>query len=171
MKTLDALGVKLSDIPPEGLSLELNIGEGDMAAILEAGPDDEAPPLLSPLRGDLFLRKLKDERLSVKGGFRATVEMVCDRCLANASAELKGSVNEKLDLLAPGARPPDDPESDSDGDLEVRNGAVNLSGLLGEWFWVAWPFNFICKPDCAGLCPKCGADLNEGPCECGSEDN
>jgi len=27
----------------------------------------------------------------------------------------------------------------------------------------AW---MLCREDCAGLCPKCGADLNEGPCQC-----
>jgi uncharacterized protein len=26
----------------------------------------------------------------------------------------------------------------------------------------------LCRPDCAGLCPTCGADLNQGPCQCGT---
>jgi uncharacterized protein len=26
----------------------------------------------------------------------------------------------------------------------------------------------LCREDCAGLCPRCGADLNAGPCSCGS---
>ena len=28
----------------------------------------------------------------------------------------------------------------------------------------------LCKPDCAGLCSNCGANLNEGPCNCDKED-
>jgi uncharacterized protein len=28
------------------------------------------------------------------------------------------------------------------------------------------PMRFLCHPDCAGLCPQCGANLNDGPCSC-----
>ena len=29
---------------------------------------------------------------------------------------------------------------------------------------------FLCREDCKGLCPVCGADLNEGMCDCGKND-
>ncbi len=93
-----------------------------------------------------------------------TAEIPCDRCLADTPTELSYTVNEVLDLIAPGAAMSED--SDSDGGLEAADGRVDLSGLLGELFWMAWPDHFICKPDCAGLCPRCGADLNEGLCAC-----
>ena len=32
--------------------------------------------------------------------------------------------------------------------------------------YFALPSKFLCDDDCKGLCPKCGANLNEGPCEC-----
>ena len=35
----------------------------------------------------------------------------------------------------------------------------------------ATPFVILCKEDCKGLCPTCGADLNEGPCACDSSDD
>ena len=28
---------------------------------------------------------------------------------------------------------------------------------------------FLCREDCKGLCPKCGKDLNDGPCKCGED--
>jgi uncharacterized protein len=28
------------------------------------------------------------------------------------------------------------------------------------------PLAPLCRPDCQGLCPECGADKNEAPCEC-----
>jgi uncharacterized protein len=30
----------------------------------------------------------------------------------------------------------------------------------------ALPMSVLCRDDCAGLCPRCGADLNEGSCDC-----
>lgn len=166
VKSLNKLVVNVGDIPAEGLPLELNVSIADMTAILEDG--DQTPTLLSPLRGDLFLRPLSGDRLSIKGAFNVTTEIICDRCLADTPTELAGSVDEVLDLVTtPGGLPIEELEaSDSDGELEVAGGAVNLSGLLGELFWIAWPWNFICKPDCAGLCQRCGADLNEGLCQC-----
>jgi len=32
---------------------------------------------------------------------------------------------------------------------------------------LALPFKPLCSPTCQGLCPKCGTDLNHGPCRCG----
>lgn len=159
--------MNLDSIPPEGLALELNVSAADMSKILADG--EKTPLIVSPLRGELFLRPLRGERLSIKGAFTVTAEIICDRCLADTPAELVGSVNELLDLVSIGAQLKElapDEDNEADGELEVVNGQVDLSGLLGELFWVAWPLYFICKPDCAGLCPRCGADLNDGLCAC-----
>ncbi len=162
VKTLNSLIVNLEDIPPEGLALTLNVSAADMAEILEGG--EETPTILSPLTGALRLRAKEWNRLIIKGAFKVTVIVICDRCLADTPTELSYEVNETLDLITPGA--PENADSDSDGDLEATDGKVDLSGLLGELFWLAWPDHFICRPDCAGLCPRCGADLNEGLCAC-----
>lgn len=163
MKT-PQLMVTLDDIPPEGLNLILNVAPGPLAALV-ATESEEPPRILSPLTGTLRLTRTKT-RLSVKGHFAAEVEIPCDRCLNVAAAALKGEVDEKLDLISPGGQAARPEDEDLDGGLEVQNGQVNLAGLLAELFWLAWPFRFICRPDCAGLCPRCGADLNQGPCPC-----
>ena len=43
---------------------------------------------------------------------------------------------------------------------------INLAGLLWEEFVLALPVRPLCKPDCKGLCPDCGKNLNEGSCSC-----
>lgn len=163
MKT-PQLMVKLDDIPPEGLNLILNVAPGPLAALV-ATESEDPPRILSPLTGALRLTRSKS-RLSISGDFEALVEIPCDRCLNVAAAALKAEVDEKLDLISPGGGLEADPDEDLDGGLEVQNGLVNLAGLLAELFWLAWPFRFICRPDCAGICPRCGADLNGGPCGC-----
>lgn len=163
MKTPPLL-VTLDDIPPEGLNLILNVAPGPLAALVAT--ESEAPPrILSPLTGAFRLSRSKS-RLSVRGDFKVEVELPCDRCLADSVANLAAEVDERLDLVKPGESPDQAENDDLDGRLTIQNGQVNLAGLLAELFWLAWPFRFICRPDCAGLCPRCGADLNIGLCAC-----
>jgi uncharacterized protein len=43
---------------------------------------------------------------------------------------------------------------------------IDISNAVREDLLLALPSNFHCSPKCKGLCPVCGADLNEGPCAC-----
>ncbi len=44
-------------------------------------------------------------------------------------------------------------------------GIVDLAPLVREYMILSIPIRTLCSPDCKGLCPVCGADLNQGPCE------
>jgi uncharacterized protein len=44
--------------------------------------------------------------------------------------------------------------------------AIDLSDAVREEVALTAPMWMLCREECAGLCPRCGADLNEGPCEC-----
>lgn len=41
--------------------------------------------------------------------------------------------------------------------------------LLREQIWVSLPMKPLCRPDCRGICPECGVNLNLEPCRCGEE--
>jgi len=156
------LVVALDDVPPEGLELPLNVGPRALAALVTEG-EEEPPAFVSALTGALRLRRL-GVRLEVRGSFRVEATLACDRCLAPTSAVLAGEIEEGLMLSSSGGGEPEGDEA-----LAVTDGRVDLAGLLAESFWLAWPYRFICRPDCAGLCPTCGADLNRGACGCRRE--
>ena len=42
----------------------------------------------------------------------------------------------------------------------------DLDALISEDLFLAMPPRYLCRPDCRGLCPQCGADLNLGNCGC-----
>ena len=44
---------------------------------------------------------------------------------------------------------------------------VDLTAAVRDEVGLAAPTFVLCRMDCAGLCPRCGSDLNEGPCQCG----
>jgi uncharacterized protein len=89
--------------------------------------------------------------------FPATVEGPCMRCLAPAAVSLDVDARE-YQATDPGA----DDELRSDyvvgGDLDLDTWARDLVGL-------SLPDQILCRPDCAGLCPVCGMDLNVEPHE------
>lgn len=43
---------------------------------------------------------------------------------------------------------------------------LDLTEALRQYILTSEPTKPLCKPDCAGLCPQCGADLNETTCDC-----
>lgn len=58
--------------------------------------------------------------------------------------------------------------NDEDNDLFilVEDMRLDLDELVREDIYLSLPQRFLCKPDCKGLCPECGADLNEKSCNC-----
>lgn len=47
--------------------------------------------------------------------------------------------------------------------------SVTLDPDIRDEILLEHPIRILCKPDCRGLCPFCGMNLNEGPCDCKSE--
>ncbi len=51
----------------------------------------------------------------------------------------------------------------------VKDLTIDLEPMVRDTVGLNLPTNPLCKDDCAGLCSRCGADLNEGACECSDE--
>ena len=52
---------------------------------------------------------------------------------------------------------------------EIERRVRDLDEALRQYRLTAMPIQVLCRPDCAGLCPRCGTDLNRGPHECPEE--
>ncbi|MGD2101430.1 MAG: DUF177 domain-containing protein [Acidimicrobiia bacterium] len=59
---------------------------------------------------------------------------------------------------------------DEDG-YAIDDGTVDLAGPAIDELALALPSAPVCKPDCKGLCPTCGSDLNSDPCDGHGEDS
>lgn len=105
----------------------------------------------------------------VAGGFLVTVGAVvrvygpCERCLEEASLELHIEQQE----FAPTAR---DGWEGSDLSAFIDELVVDVSGIAREAVVLALPAQLICAESCRGLCPRCGRNLNNGPCDCPAEE-
>jgi uncharacterized protein len=93
----------------------------------------------------------------------------CSRCLAPVPFSRSGPV---YWAFAPAHRRParDEDEAElAEGDLNVvwyDDLKVPFDTLIDEEVQLEIPMKPLCRPDCRGLCPTCGADRNAGPCAC-----
>ena len=96
--------------------------------------------------------------LVLEGTARSVLELCCDRCGKEFSRE-KAVL---LDSLV--AQELEDEEND---DILLLEGAeLDLDEAAATAFILAMDTKNLCSDDCKGLCAKCGADLNLGPCGC-----
>ena len=76
-------------------------------------------------------------------------------------------------LFAPAHRRPTEDETElTAGDLDVvwyEDFVVPFDPLVEEQLQLELPMKPLCRPDCRGLCPRCGADRNSAPCDCREE--
>jgi uncharacterized protein len=59
-------------------------------------------------------------------------------------------------------------EIDPDAFVIDEQDQLDLTEAVRQYRETALAMAPLCRPDCKGLCPNCGADLNIGPCDCGA---
>jgi len=94
------------------------------------------------------------------GRVRGAVKGECARCLAEVVTRFDAPAEA---LYTTSAETADDPGVYL---LPEPVGMIDLRDAVREEVALAVPAFPLCRPDCAGLCPRCGADLNPGPCGC-----
>lgn len=97
-----------------------------------------------------------------RGHIHGVVRGECRRCLTE--------VRQPVDVDVDAAVFTTDPESADDPDfypLSERATAVDVTDVVREEVALAGQSHLLlCRDECAGLCPRCGADLNAGRCAC-----
>jgi len=119
-----------------------------------AGQHYEVAPAPVPLTLDVS--RMTGGGYSLRLRFTADVEGPCMRCLADASPELEVDARE---VDQPGA------SGDDLSSPYVHDEVLALGDWARDALVLALPQQVLCRPDCAGLCPVCGEDLNASPHE------
>jgi DUF177 domain-containing protein len=128
--------------------------------VLRAALPDLATPVASvpperPVEVDAELESVV-EGLLVTGKLRATVTVRCVRCLRDVEHELEADVRELFSLVAR--------EEEDEGYAVLADDRLPLDTMVRDALVLAFPSFPLCRPDCVGLCPQCGADRNTTDC-------
>ena len=115
-----------------------------------------AVPEEKPVEGRFLLESVV-EGILVTGTVAGRMSLSCARCLRPFDSAFEVEVRELFSADAPpgGDEYPLQPE-----------GAVDVEPMVRDAVMLALPFSPLCRPDCLGLCERCGGDRNTGECAC-----
>ncbi len=123
---------------------------------------DGVKPFCAPIRVQAEFRGFAGS-VELSARLLYTISMPCDRCGETAVRDLD---REFFHILVRELGS----EQDDDAYVVTPEERLDLDELLREDVLLDLPSKYLCSPDCKGLCPKCGKNLNEGPCNCGSRE-
>jgi uncharacterized protein len=124
---------------------------------------DTGPRVLDDLEVDYLRGSVQvvrvDEGLFVEGLVESQLRLECVRCLESFAFPVTLELAELFRM--PGT------ELRHDAIYAIsEDGEIDLAPLIRELAWLAIPMKPLCDPECKGLCPHCGVNLNTDACEC-----
>lgn len=126
----------------------------------------------TPINVNLLLTNLGKEVL-IKGTIKGTIELICSRCLKKFPYILNIDVEEIYLWDLPIIRnisPSEEVElKEEDFKFVLEKETLFLEPLIEDNIRISLPIKPLCSPNCKGLCPVCGHDLNLDPCECSKD--
>jgi len=161
------LRFSLSSIPEKGLTLNVRVSEDDLRPEGVGSLDIQevvVSGLLEELNGSYLFR----------GTVTGTYRRACDRCFVPVERAFssvvcwtfeQGTIEDPWSRYDRETRDVSDEEVDSSVGYFVGD-ELDMSSLTWEEVVLALPLKCLCRDDCAGLCPRCGQNLNEVTCDC-----
>jgi uncharacterized protein len=160
------LKIQVSLIPDEGRQLRYTL-EGDWYREYlqkDSGIDFRIHPLLVSVEIHKIL-----ETVTLDIDVETALDFECGRCLEPFILPVKGGFRY---TLVPARDPVEEKAELSDEDVSFgyyHNDLIDLNSLVYEQVMLQVPMKPLCRDDCRGLCPLCGASLNATTCPCRRE--
>ncbi len=82
---------------------------------------------------------------------------LCDRCAKDVIEDVEFSIDKEINI-------------DVDEEEYLQGSVLDIDDLVFEEVYLNLPVKTLCDDECKGLCPNCGADLNQITCDC-EDDN
>lgn len=95
----------------------------------------------------------------LEGTINCQRSFICDRCLSESVENAEYPFVEEYKQAG-------DSSADDDKVTVFNGDSIDIVPLVRDTILAAQPIRNLCRPDCLGLCLKCGADLNKGDCGC-----
>jgi DUF177 domain-containing protein len=166
------------DFTPEQV-MEHAAGTGSRPDSGTGVPSDDDFGVVGPIRFRGTLARTGD-RFLLRGRITATLQLACGRCLKPFTQ----AVDTEVDLtyvprVAAGPAAKDAKGRAADTEVELQDEdlstayyddhLLDLGEMIREQFYLALPMRPLCRADCPGLCPHCGADRSLEQCQCHEE--
>lgn len=118
--------------------------------------------VLQPIKVKMVVVMAKDG-IAVGGYVKTVLEHPCDRCLKPVELKINGTIEALYKHISEAPKEKEEELQSLRNVLYYSSDRIDLSERIIEAIVVDIPMRVLCKPDCKGLCPYCGTDLNEDP--------
>ena len=150
------MNIRIQDIDEQGLDAKF---VEDESWGTDLPPHDKVLATLRVERSGEFIR--------VQGTLKTVLKLECSRCLAVYDFPIEVPVDS---TLVPASRFEEEESKELTGedmDLRTYEGEeFNVDDIISENIVLILPIKPLCREDCKGLCPNCGADRNKETCTC-----
>lgn len=142
------------------------VGMQAVQTVDESCPEGLGLDCVSPVKGWIRLSNT-GSLLLVEGEVKTEVKLQCSRCLVDFTLPVEARIEEefRLEKVADTVRVMPADEEDVTSEL-ISNNLLDIQELVRQDFLLVLPIQPLCKPDCKGLCPTCGENLNMRECAC-----
>ena len=146
---------KIIDCPGESLPFSVSIDLSD----LQFG---KSYPISESVEAEGIVRNTAGV-LMMTGIIRTCIHGICDRCAASFDRDMEVPIDVVLVTeLA-------DEDNEDEWVFPLEGDCADLEDIVRTVFVLNMDSKLLCKEDCAGLCCRCGKNLNDGPCLCEKE--
>ncbi len=113
--------------------------------------------------------KAEQDLVRASGRMVTAVQLDCSRCLEKFDLLIDQSLELVYQPAASAVEPEEDEVELTAEQIELiafEDSKIDLRQAVAEQVILAIPIKPLCSPQCKGLCPHCGMNLNLGPCHC-----
>jgi len=143
------------------------VGKKYRYEIKEECAEDEDLRCIAPIVGSIEFTNT-GRLIVARGSVSTTIELDCSRCLERLTAPVEVETDEQFPVTNVQALMAGYEEEITEEEQEPLfvNNILDLPEFIRQMILVQVPIQPLCSKDCKGLCPTCGRNLNEGPCDC-----
>ncbi len=151
------MAIKINDIPPEGLTLEL----AQKLDLFDEGKTSTA------FTAVLNIKPTGGGTIHISGRVQAEPDLECSRCLRRFPFKIDSELDVEVAPVSAINRVPERELTGGELETEFYQGEeIEPLEFVKEQVLISIPMVPVHAPDCKGLCSVCGSDLNKGDCGC-----
>lgn len=132
--------INVNQIPLSGVTLEEEIGSKELEL------ETEEISFRQPVKVKVDITKITNA-VSANLSLKASFYTGCSRCLQEVNIDLSKTLKLSFQVVN-------------------TNQVIDFNSDIRQEIILDYPMKILCKPDCLGLCPTCGKNLNVEGCKC-----
>lgn len=162
--------IRIDKIPEDGLELILT-GEED---VLSRSLKDLKPlrdALIDPHVKGLIRLQESEQDVFLTAQIQTRIRLSCFRCLDRFDLDKEINLDLVVRRTKKGYSDHDHEVESTSNEIWIEGPELDMGTLIAQEFLLEVPMKPVCREDCPGLCPHCGASKGSGQCSCPEEDD